>query len=202
MSRRTHADGLAFIRSFLRFAKRFGFRYALHMGFDAGRFPIRPETKRLWESADGSNLEALLRPPLAADRPVQGWLIPWRIAATMKDDHVAALPLVHWPKPVAPWYLDLRRAAGYSPVLGRWTTLNDFFHLTDRPYETTTPGGRQLSDTLPGAGSRPARARTDRAARPSPSAPGKLEAVTDDPRTDAGDRVVRGRNGDGRRRCG
>jgi alpha-mannosidase len=120
-------------------AKRFGFRYALHMGFDAGRFPIRPETKRLWESPDGSNLEALLRPPMAADRPAQGWLIPWRMAATMKDDHVAALPLVHWPKPVAPWYLDLRRAAGYSPVLGRWTTLNDFFHLTDRPYDTVRP---------------------------------------------------------------
>ncbi len=31
------------------------FGYALHMGFDAGRFPIRPETKRLWESPDGSS---------------------------------------------------------------------------------------------------------------------------------------------------
>jgi len=120
-------------------ARRFGFRYALHMGFDAGRFPMRAETKRLWESADGSSLESLLRPPMAADRPSQGWLVPWRMAATMKNDHVAALPLVHWPNPVAPWYLDLRRAAGYSPVLGRWTTLNDFFHLTDRPYETFRP---------------------------------------------------------------
>jgi alpha-mannosidase len=120
-------------------AKRFGFRYALHMGFDAGRFPIRPETKRLWESPDGSHLEALLRPPVAADRSSQGWLIPWRIAATMKNDHVAALPMVHWPSPVAGWYLDLRRTAAYSPVLGRWTTLNDFFHLTDRPYETMRP---------------------------------------------------------------
>ncbi len=120
-------------------AKRFGFRYALHMGFDAGRFPIQPETKRLWESPDGSNLEALVRPPIAADRPSQGWLIAWRLAATMKNDHVAALPMVHWPSPVSPWYLDLRRAAGYSPVLGRWTTLNDFFHLTDRPYETMRP---------------------------------------------------------------
>ena len=120
-------------------AKRFGFRFALHMGFDAGRFPIRPETKRLWEGPDGSSLETLLRPPMAADRPLQGWLFPWKLAATMKDDHVAVLPMVHWPKPVAPWYLDLRRAAGYSPVLGRWTTLNDFFHLTDRPYETMRP---------------------------------------------------------------
>jgi alpha-mannosidase len=120
-------------------AKRFGFRYAVHLGFDAGRFPLCPEPKRLWESPDGSNLETLMRPPLAADRPLQGWLLPWRLAATMKNDHVATLALLHWPLPVAPWYIDLRRMATYSPVLGRWTSLNDFFHLTDRPYETFRP---------------------------------------------------------------
>ena len=120
-------------------AKRFGLRYALHLSFDAGRFPVRPETKRLWEGPEGSSLESLLRPPLAADRPSQGWLLPWRMGATMRDDHVAAVPVVHWPSPVASWYEDLRRVATYSPVLGRWTTLNDFFHLTDRPYETFRP---------------------------------------------------------------
>jgi alpha-mannosidase len=120
-------------------AKRFGFRYALHLGFDAGRFPLCPEPKRLWESPDGSNLETLMRPPLAADRPSHGWLLPWRLAATMKNDHVATVALLHWPLPVAPWYIDLRRMATYSPVLGRWTTLNDYFHLTDRPYETFRP---------------------------------------------------------------
>jgi len=122
-----------------QFAKRFGFRYALHLGLDAGRFPIPAETKRMWESPDGSNLESMMRPPMAADRPSQGWLLPWRMAATMKNDHVAALPLVHWPQPVASWYSDLRRAGGYSSVLGRWTTVNDFFHLTDRPYESFRP---------------------------------------------------------------
>ena len=85
-------------------------------GFDAGRFPIPAETKRLWESPDGSSLESLMRPPMAADRPLAGWLLPWRLAATMKNDHVAAVPLVHWPQPVAPWYSDLRRAGGYSPA--------------------------------------------------------------------------------------
>ena len=52
-------------------AKRFGFRFALHLGFDAGRFPIRPETKRLWESPDGSSLETLLGlrwPPIGRRR--------------------------------------------------------------------------------------------------------------------------------------
>ncbi|MBV8317417.1 MAG: hypothetical protein JOZ53_20955 [Planctomycetaceae bacterium] len=121
-------------------AKRFGFRFAVHLGFDAGRFPIRPESKRLWESPDGSTLETLTRPPLGADRPATGLQIPWRLALTMKDDHVATLPLVHWPSPVAPWYPDLRRAATYSPVLARWVTLNDYFHLTGRPFEHFRPG--------------------------------------------------------------
>jgi alpha-mannosidase len=120
-------------------AKRFGFRFAVHLGFDAGRFPIRPEAKRLWEGPDGTSLETLTRPPLGADRSAQGVMIPWRIALTMKDDHVATLPLVHWPEPVAPWYIDLRRVSAYSPVLARWVTLNDYFHLTDRPFETFRP---------------------------------------------------------------
>jgi alpha-mannosidase len=120
-------------------ARRFVLRYALHMSFDAGRFPMRPETKRLWEGPEGSSLESLLRPPIAADRPAQGCRLAWRLAATMRDDHVAAVPMVRWPSPVAGWFADLRRVATYSPVLGRWTTLNDFFHLTDRPYETFRP---------------------------------------------------------------
>ncbi len=120
-------------------AKRFGFRFALHMGFDAGVFPIPGETKRMWEGPDGVTLEALVRPPLAADRAMTGWQLPWRIAATMKNDHVATVPLLHWARPVAPWYHDLRRSASYSPVLGRFFTLGDYFENTDRPYESLRP---------------------------------------------------------------
>ncbi len=119
--------------------KRFGFRFAVHLGFDAGRFPVRPEAKRLWESPDHTNLETLTRPPLAADRPLQGLMLPWRLAASMKDDHVSTLPLLHWPGQVASWFRDLRRVVGYSSVMARWVTLNDFFHLTDRPYEVFGP---------------------------------------------------------------
>lgn len=120
-------------------AKRFGFRFAVHLGFDAGRFPIRPEAKRLWESLDGTSVETLTRPPIGADRAAQGLNVAWRLAASMKDDHVATLGMVHWPQPVAPWYVDLRRVASYSPVLARWVTMNDYFHLTDRPFETFRP---------------------------------------------------------------
>jgi alpha-mannosidase len=117
-------------------ARRFGLRFGLHLGFDAGGFPLPAESKRLWEAPDGSQLEALTRAPLAADRPAQGLHLPWKLARSMKDDHVATLPFVHWPSPVAPWYVDLRRVAAYSPVLARWVTMGDYFHLTDRPFET------------------------------------------------------------------
>ncbi|HWE35353.1 MAG TPA: glycosyl hydrolase family 38 [Isosphaeraceae bacterium] len=117
-------------------ARRFGFRFGLPFGFDAGRFPVRPETKRLWGAPDGTSLEALTRPPVAADRDAEGARLAWRLGRSMKDDHVAVVPLLHWPNRVAGWYRDLRRTAAYSPVLARWVTLNDFFHQTDRPFET------------------------------------------------------------------
>jgi alpha-mannosidase len=117
-------------------AKRFGFRFGLPLGFDAGKFPIRSEMKRLWESPDGSTLEALNRVPIAGDRPSEGARLPWRLAQTMKDDYTAGLIVVHWSGRVAPWYADLRRVLSFSPVLMRASTVNDFFHHTDRPFES------------------------------------------------------------------
>jgi alpha-mannosidase len=117
-------------------AKRFGFRFALHLGFDAGKFPIRSEMKRLWESPDGTAVETLNRPPIAADRGVEALRLPWRIARSMKDDFNAMIAAVHWAGRVEGWFSDLRRALKHSPTLMRLTTVNDFFHLTDRPFES------------------------------------------------------------------
>ncbi|HEY2159608.1 MAG TPA: glycosyl hydrolase family 38, partial [Isosphaeraceae bacterium] len=117
-------------------AKRFGFRFALHLGFDAGKFPIRAEMKRLWDAPDGTSLETLNRPPIAADRGVEALRLPWRIARSMKDDFNAMIAVVHWAGRVEGWFSDLRRALKHSPTLMRLTTVNDFFHLTDRPFES------------------------------------------------------------------
>jgi alpha-mannosidase len=120
-------------------AKRFAFRFALHWALDGGGFPIPAESKRLWEALDGSHLESLTRPPIAADKEAEGARLAWRLGRSMRDDHVATIPLVHWPEPVAGWFKDLRRVAAYSPVLARWVTLGDYFHLTDRPYDLLHP---------------------------------------------------------------
>jgi len=120
-------------------ARKFGFQYAVHIGFDAGRFPVPRESKRLWQGPDTNHLESLMRPPIAADRAAEGLHLPWKIGRSMRDDHVATVPMAHWPSPVAGWYRDLRRVSAYSPVLGRLVTLDDYFHMSDRPWEMFSP---------------------------------------------------------------
>ena len=69
-------------------ARRFGLRFALFVALDSGRFPVHPEAKRLWASPDGTTLESITRPPIAADRPVEGARLAWRIGKSMRDDVV------------------------------------------------------------------------------------------------------------------
>ena len=116
-------------------ARRFGLRYAWLIALDEGRFPVVPESKRQWAAPDGTTLESITRPPLAADRPGEAVRLAWRMARSMKDDSVATLPLARWPAPVAPWFADLRRSGKYAAILGRWVTANDYFHYSDRPFD-------------------------------------------------------------------
>ncbi len=127
-------------------ARRFGLRYAYLVALDEGRFPLVPEAKRQWASPDGTTLESITRPPIAADRPAEAVRLAWRMAQSMKDDGTATLPLAHWPEPVAPWFADLRRSGKYANILGRWVTANDFFHYSDRPFEEITLGVDDLAN--------------------------------------------------------
>ena len=120
-------------------ARRFGLRYAFYGALDSGRFPLPVDAKRMFASPDGTTLEAITRPPIAADRPVEGAKLPWRLAKSMRDDPSATLSMAHWPSPVAPWFVDFRRTAAYSPIPSRWVTVNDFFHRSDRPFEEILP---------------------------------------------------------------
>ncbi len=120
-------------------ARRFGLRFALYGALDAGRFPLPSDAKRLWASPDGTTLESISRPPIAADRAAEGARLGWRIGRSMREDSSATLAMAHWPSPVAPWFEDFRRTAAYSPVFSRWVTVNDFFHRSDRPFEEIQP---------------------------------------------------------------
>jgi alpha-mannosidase len=120
-------------------AKRFGLRFAIYGCLDAGRFPVPIDSKRMWGSPDRTTLESLTRMPIAADRPLEGAKLAWRVGRSMREDSSSTIVLAHWPGPVAPWFEDFRRSAAYSPILARWITVNDFFHRSDRPFEEVEP---------------------------------------------------------------
>ena len=139
-----------------------------------------------------SSLETLLRPPLAADRPAQGMMIPWRLAATMRNDHVATLPLVHWPSAGRRRGISTsagaRRIPRCSPAGSRSTTTST---STDRPYETFRPDPDSVRLALPRPGRGPARPRADLAAGAAPSPAGPVRGRFRGPCAGIGRRLVR-----------
>ena len=120
-------------------ARRSGFRFALHLGLDSGRFPIPSESKRLWESPDGSQpgnpdeTACRRRPRLRGAAPR---LATWPEHEGGPRGHRGPGALA---RPVAGWFQDFRRMNSYSPVLARLVTAGDYFHLSDRPWEMFRP---------------------------------------------------------------
>ena len=137
-------------------AKRFGFHYAVHLALDAGRFPVPPETKRLWESPDGSSLETLFRPPLGGRSGGAGVVCA---LANGRDDEErprrrAPLgPLAAAGRPV------VSRPAPGRQLFSGSGTLDDAQRLfpSDRPsLRGVSAGARSIPYPLPGAGRQPA----------------------------------------------
>lgn len=113
--------------------KKFGFEAALHVALDDGIYPDEEYTKTRWEGDDGSVVETLTRIPLAAETAVSYLRFPTRMSESMDNDHVAGVVFARWPEIKTPWFDDFRRMHNYSPVLGRFVTLADFFENTDSP---------------------------------------------------------------------
>lgn len=109
--------------------KNLGFRGALHAGFDGGPLPKADQRKTNWGS-NGAKIEALATLPLDATRP-ETWLkLAERIGDTIAHDHVATILLAGWPGAESEYFDDLRRAARFSPVLGKLVTLDEYFRET------------------------------------------------------------------------
>lgn len=113
-----------------------GFSGALHATLDDGRFPEGTQIKTRWEGSDGTPIDALCRAPLDATGPKTFLGYAVKMGESMDSDHVATICLAHWPGQTSCWFEDLRRAARYSPALGKLTTLDAWFHDTDVPPHT------------------------------------------------------------------
>jgi alpha-mannosidase len=112
---------------------RHGYHAAFHVALDDGLYPDAEQSKIRWEGCDGSTVDAITRIPLAADGAASFLRFPARMAESMQQDHVAAVLFARWPEVKAPWFEDFRRMHRYSPILGRFVTMHEFFERTDSP---------------------------------------------------------------------
>jgi len=110
--------------------KKLGFTGAIHATLDDGRFPEGNQARTEWEGFDGTPIDTIARVPLDASRPETFLTLASKLGESMDTDHVATVAMAHWPGRTSRWYDDLRRVARYVPVLGKWSTVGEYFHDT------------------------------------------------------------------------
>jgi alpha-mannosidase len=108
-----------------------GFVGAVHFTLDEGRFPGSNQSKIRWQGLGGKPLEALSRVPFDATGPENFLRLPEKLGDAMDLDHAASAVLAHWAGQSSPWYDDLQRMTDFSPVLGRFNTLDQYFSDTE-----------------------------------------------------------------------
>jgi len=111
--------------------KKLGFEAVIHATFDGGNFPDGNQTKTMWEGHDGTEINALGRPPMDATKPETFLNFCMKMGESMDSDHVATLYFAHWPGQASPWFDDLKRIARWGPALGKFTTLEEYFKESD-----------------------------------------------------------------------
>jgi len=116
---------------------KLGFVGLLHFTLDDGRFPAGNQSKIRWKGVDSPSLEALARVPLDATRPDTFLRLSQKLGDTMDLDHVATAVFAHWPGRSSSWYEDLKRMDAYSPVLGKFITITEYFRETEQTGQVT-----------------------------------------------------------------
>lgn len=127
----------------------FGAASALHIVLDDGIYPDREFGQLEWQAADGSTVAAVSRIPMAIDGAASFLRFIDRFTESLQEDSTAVILLARLPKLQTPWLNDLQRAAGYAPVLGRFTTMSDFIEQTrGQASPTSFSEGEYLSPYL------------------------------------------------------
>ncbi len=107
-----------------------GFSGALHFTLDDGRFPADKQSKMRWKGKAPGTIDALARVPIDASRSEQFFRLPEKLGNTMDLDHAATVVFAHWPGRATPWYRDLQRMGEYSPAVGQFCPMGEYFENT------------------------------------------------------------------------
>lgn len=104
-----------------------GYVGAMLTTFDGHAPPAGHQARTVWSGADGTSLEALWAPPVDTSRDEPFLELAERIGRSMQHEHVASVLLAGYSGARSPFYDDLRVAARFGPVLGRFVTLDEYF---------------------------------------------------------------------------
>lgn len=111
--------------------------------------PTTEQAKVAWEATDGSTIDTISGAILDAASPKA---ILGLVATLSKQFDYHQIPTVvfaHWPNRVCTIYQDLLKAATRTTAFGKWTTLDDYFASTGRPYSNQTFKSSQFRSSLP-----------------------------------------------------
>lgn len=103
---------------------------ALHVVLDDGIYPDREYGQMEWQAPDGSTVPAVSRIPIAIDGSASFLRFVDRFTESLQEDSTAVILLARLPQLQTPWLNDLKRAASYGPVLGRFVTMTEFTEQT------------------------------------------------------------------------
>ncbi len=109
----------------------FGFKSALHVALDDGLYPDREQGQMRWQGPDSTTIPATSRIPMAIDGASAFQRFADRFTESMQEDSVPVMLLARLPELQSPWLQDLKAAAAYGPVLGKFVTMSEFVDLTE-----------------------------------------------------------------------
>lgn len=109
------------------FLQHAGIGRALLLAFDESVLPSHRAPVVSWPSPDGKSIEAFARTPHPADSAQTYFHLTYHLHQTIMQDQAATLALLHRDKSACPWYDDWLELSRLAPVLGKWTTLSNYF---------------------------------------------------------------------------
>jgi alpha-mannosidase len=95
------------------------------------------EAKMIWQAAS-AELDALTAGPLPATQPQSFLALGAKLGEAIDSGQVGAGLLVRWPGESSPWLRALRKASRFTPALGHFWKLDEFFSKGERPYHACT----------------------------------------------------------------
>src|SRR5690606_32950311 len=93
----------------------------------------REESKLIWQSGP-PELDVLVARPIDASQSHGFLALAPDLGQSIDSGEIATALLVHWPDSHSDAYLDLKRAASWGLVLGRFWKIDDYFRDGERPF--------------------------------------------------------------------